>query len=822
MDKRRVKWRAQRLYFEGAMGTMLQRRGLAPGELPELWNLTHPEEIEAVHEGYLLAGCQVMKLNTFGANSLKFHGREGRPTVETVIMAAAGCARRVRERHHTDSLLALDIGPSGRMLQPLGDLPFEDAVDLFGEMVRAGVQAGADLILIETMNDAYETKAAVLAAKENSDLPVVVTNVYDERMKLMTGADPEAMVALLEGLRVDALGANCSLGPAQMKAVIRRISSAASIPVLAMPNAGLPRSENGQTVYDTGAEEYAECMEGLASAGALWLGGCCGTDPEYMRRTIERTRELPLSLPVPRHRSVVSSYSHAVTFGQAPVLIGERINPTGRPEFREALLHGQYEAILQEGIRQEDAGAQILDVNVGLPELDEGKTMEDVVFRLQSVTDCPLQIDTTDEAVMERALRIYNGKAMINSVNGKEYEMEKIFPLAAKYGGLVVALTIDEDGIPRTVEKRVAIAKKIMETARRYGIGSEDLIIDPLAMTVSADNASARVTLEAVARIRGELGLLTSLGISNISFGLPGRESVNSAFFTMALQAGLNAGIINPFSAQMMRAYRCYMALSGQDPHCSGWISYETEHPVTEEKRAVREPAPDAADPVSDGGNDRAQDALIKAIVRGLREQAEELTRERLRTEKPMDIVNDRIIPALDLVGRGFEEKTVFLPQLLVSAEAAKAAFGVIRQRMTEEAAESGAVSPAGKNTILLATVKGDIHDIGKNIVKVLLENYGYAVIDLGKDVAPEKIAETVVREHICLVGVSALMTTTVPSMEETIRLLKKRAPWCKIVAGGAVLTQEYADRIQADFYARDAMETVRIAERVFHVREEK
>ena len=776
------------LFFDGGTGTILQEQGLAAGELPETWNLTHPEEIVALHGGYLQAGCDIINTNTFGANALKYPDQ-----LQAVVEAAVAHAKAARRQSgREDAYIALDIGPTGRLLQPLGDLPFEQAVELFGEVVRIGAAAGADLVLIETMSDSYELKAAVLAAKENCDLPVLATVIFDEKGKLLTGGTVDSTVALLEGLRVDALGVNCGLGPEQMLPIIQRLTEVSSLPVIVNPNAGLPRSENGRTVFDIDADSFADWMARIAEMGVQVLGGCCGTTPAHIRQMIARCRQKPFLPPVPKERSVVSSFSQTVEIGGRPIIIGERINPTGKSKFKAALRENNIEYILSEGMMQEDSGADVLDVNVGLPEIDEPQMMAQVVTRLQSVIALPLQIDTSNTAAMERGMRLYNGKPMINSVSGKRESMEAVFPLVRKYGGVVVGLTLDENGIPDTTEERVRIAEKIYRTAAAYGIDKKDVVIDALAMTISSDSRSAQVTLETLRRIRDELGGHTILGVSNISFGLPQREIINAHFFTMAMQNGLSCAIINPNAEGMMRAYRAFLALTGQDAQCSGYIAaYGSQNTPA---------APLPADAVM---------PLGESIERGLRERAEQAARERLHSTPPLELVNTELIPALDRVGKGFEQGTVFLPQLLMSAEAAKAAFEVVKDAMR-------GVPQQQKGKMILATVKGDIHDIGKNIVKVLLENYGYQVLDLGKDVPPEVIVETALREDVPLVGLSALMTTTVVSMEQTIRLLREKKPDTKVVVGGAVLTQEYADSIGADCYARDAMATVHYADEIF------
>ena len=780
-----------RLYFDGGYGTNLQKAGLMPGELPEVWNLEKPEIITQLHHDYLEAGCDILKTNTFGANILKFTEIE----LEKIIFAAVENTKKaISESGFSDKYIALDIGPAGKLLKPLGDLEFEACVEIFAKTVRIGAKAGVDLILIETMNDSLETKAAVLASKENSTLPVFVTNAYDENMKLMTGASPEAMVALLEGLRVDALGVNCSLGPDKMLPVVKKLIENASIPVIVNPNAGLPVMKEGKTVFDVDAKSFAKSMVEIAKLGAGVLGGCCGTTPEYIKETKAETENLDFITNLKKDKTVVSSYTHTVEFGEKPILIGERINPTGKKLFKEALREKNFDYILKEGISQEEKGADILDVNVGLPEIDEKEVLTHTVKLLQGVTDLPLQIDTSNADAMASALRVYNGKPLINSVNGKKESMEEIFPLAAKYGGVVIALTLDESGIPETTEGRIKIAKKIIETAKEYGIDKKDLIFDPLAMTISSDSKSALTTLECLKELQ-KMGVKTSLGVSNVSFGLPKRSIINSTFFALALESGLNAAIMNPHSDEMMDVYYGFCALHNLDERCENYISYASSQ-VEEETVKVTEENPEKA--------------LVHAILKGLSEEAETNTKKLLESKEPLSVIDECIIPALDEMGSKFEKKLAFLPQLLMSAEAAKSAFDVIKASM---------LSIGGKRDkkykVILATVKGDIHDIGKNIVKVLLENYDFDVVDLGKDVPPELIVETARRENAKLIGLSALMTTTVPAMEETIKLSKKELPETKIVVGGAVLTQEYADMIGADKYAKDAMETVRYAESI-------
>ncbi len=770
-------------YCDGGAGTLLQSWGLKSGEKPETWNITNPEKIIEMHRLYLEAGANIITTCTFGANRLKFDN------LEEIVTAAVENAKTACEGYN-EAYVALDIGPTGKMLEPLGDLNFEDAVSIFSETIKIGARAGADLILIETINDSYEAKAAVLAAKESCDLPVFVTCVYDETHKLMTGADPAAMIAMLEGLGADAIGMNCSLGPRQMAEIVPEFAKYSSVPIIVNPNAGLPRSENGETVYDIDADEFSDIMCDIFNSGATIIGGCCGSTPEHIRKTVKKTKNLPFSLPEKKNNTLVSSYTHAVEIGKNPVIIGERINPTGKKRFKEALRENDIGYILNEGLAQNKKGVSILDVNVGLPEIDETAMMISVIKALQGVTDLPLQIDTVDPVAMEKAMRIYNGKALINSVSGKEESMKSVFPLIKKYGGAVIAVTLDENGIPSSAEERVKIAKKIISRAKEYGIDEKDIIVDPLAMAVSSDSESANVTLEAVKMLHN-MGIKTSLGVSNISFGLPSRADVNSVFYTMAMQCGLDCAIINPFSDEMMKAWHCFMALTGKDENCADYIEFA-----------------DKLSPVQAQTAAKSDISLDSCIISGLKEQAGTVATELLKSTSPMEIIDGMIIPALNTVGKGFEEKTVYLPQLLMSAQAAKEAFESIK-----------AAIPAGENKkgkVVIATVKGDVHDIGKNIVKVLLENYGYEVIDLGKDVAPEAIADAVKSSGAKLVGLSALMTTTVPAMEETIKLLKKHAPECKVMVGGAVMTEEYAAMIDADSYGSDAMASVRYAEKVY------
>lgn len=774
------------IYFDGGLGTMLQERGLQGGEYPETWNLTHPEELIAIHKAYLEAGCHVINANTFGANGLKFDN------VEEIITAGIQLAKEAKKQAgRMDAYVALDIGPTGKLLEPMGDLPFEKAVSYFAQMVKAGVKAGADLILIETMSDTYEAKAAVLAAKENSSLPVIVMMIFDENQRLLTGGSVESAVAMLEGLRVDALGINCGLGPKQMLPVVKRIREVSSLPIIVNPNAGLPVQVNGKTVYDLKADDFAQAMVKMAQIGVQGLGGCCGTTPEYIQKMIEAIKDIPCKPNTMKEQTWVTSYASAVQIGKKAVVIGERINPTGKKRFQQALRNKEFDYILSQALEQEEAGAQILDVNVGLPDIDEADMMKETVVRLQNVCALPLQIDTGNLEALENALRLYNGKPMVNSVNGKLDSMESVFPLIQKYGAVVVGLCLDESGIPSTSKERLVIAQKIVKKAQEYGIQKKDIVIDGLAMTISSQSDGALVTLDTLQKVKEELNVSTILGVSNISFGLPQREIINSYFLSMALQSGLSCAMINPNNEMMKKAFDASMALMNQDAQCMHYISSYSKQ--VEEKKS-----------------ENPEISLSFAIQKGIQDRVKEITTSLLETKEPLGIIDEELIPALDLVGKGFEQGTVFLPQLLMSAEAAKASFEVLKEKMEQNQSLS-------KGKIILATVQGDIHDIGKNIVKVLLENYGYEVLDLGKDVAPEVIVKTAISEEVKLVGLSALMTTTVKSMEKTIELLHKEKPDTFVVVGGAVLNQEYADQIHADHYAKDAMATVRYAEQILN-----
>ncbi len=776
------------MLFDGGMGTLLQQKGLTPGELPERWNVQKGEIIIQIHTDYFNAGSNVVTANTFGASALKFNDQELEQIIKSAIKNAKEAAKLSTNKN--EKFVALDIGPLGRLIKPLGDLEFEKAVEIFAKTVKLGKKYGADLIIIETMNDSYETKAAVLAAKENSNLPIVVTNAYGEDKKLMTGATAKTMAIMLSSLGVDMIGANCSLGPKELYPVMEELLKYSTVPVVFQPNAGLPTVKNGKTVFNITDNEFADSVCALIEKGVRGVGGCCGTTPEYIRKLkakINDKKPLPITK---KNYTAVTSYLDAVFFGNKPLLIGERINPTGKKRFKEALKNNEIDYILNEGVLQQEKGVHILDVNVGLPEIDEKEMLTLTIKELQAVTDLPLQIDTSDPIALEEAMRIYNGKPLINSVNGKKESMDAVFPLIKKYGGTLIALTLDENGIPQTAEQRVEIAKKILKEARKYGISKNDIVFDTLALTVSSEKDAAKETLKALKIIKETCGCHTSLGVSNVSFGLPNRDIINSAFFALALENGLSAAIMNPFSKEMMNTYYAFNLLKGQDENCEEYIKNCGEVKVQEVAA------------------DKGQMTLKTAIIKGFKDKAGEITKELIKSENPLDIVNFKIIPALNEVGIAYEEKRAYLPSLLISAEAAKSAFEVIKASIKSENNEN-------KGKIVIATVKGDIHDIGKNILKLLLENYGFSVVDLGKDVAPEKVLEAVIEHKAKIVGLSALMTTTVPFMEETVKLIHKNVKDCVVMVGGAVLTQEYADKIGADKYAKDALEGVRYAESI-------
>ncbi len=778
------------IFYDGATGTYLQEHGLKAGALPELMNIDFPQTLIEMHKGFIEAGSDVILTNTFGANSLKFETDH----LRTIISAAVQNARTAIEQSGKEVYISYDIGPTGKLLKPMGDLDFERAYNIFKEQVLIAVENGVDMFTIETMTDLYEVKAAILAVKENSSLALFVTTSYDTDGKLLTGADAKTVVATIEALGVDVLGINCGMGPYQVEPIVEQILAYSSIPVMVKPNAGLPRVENGKQVYDIDEAQFAAKMFEICQKGARVLGGCCGTTSEHIRQMYKLCKDFAVQPIEPKHHTIVTSYAKSVELTNDPVIIGERINPTGKSKFKQALKDGNIDYILGEGITQQEAGAHILDVNVGLPDIVEDEMMRRVIFEIQSIITLPLQIDTSDIKTLEAGLRIYNGKAMINSVNGKAQSMEAVFPLVKKYGGVLVGLTLDESGIPDTAQKRFDIAKKIVDTAAKYGISKKDIVIDPLAMTISSDKQGANVTLAALRIIREQLGVNTILGVSNISFGLPFRENINSNFFTLAMHSGLTSAIINPSSKAMMNAYYSYRAIVGLDDNCLTYI----------EKNSNVEVAPTVAATNKDL-------SLGYIVERGLKEQAHAKTLEMLEAKSPLEVIDQDLMPALDNVGLGFEKGTLFLPQLLMSAETAKVSFEVVKECIAKEGGDQDK-----KGTIILATVKGDIHDIGKNIVKVILENYGYEIIDLGKDVDPVLIVDTIKKHDVKLVGLSALMTTTVVSMEQTIELIHKENLDTRVMVGGAVLTEDYAKTIGSDQYCKDALASANYAGSVF------
>ena len=773
-------------FLDGAMGTMLQREGLLPGELPELLALTNPGLLTDIHRQYVQAGTEIVCANTFGANRRKL--QKLGVTVEEVVMASIAAAKKACEgtsaRIAPGARVALDVGPLGELLEPLGTLPFEAAVDMFAEIVRAGVKAGADCIVIETMTDLQEARAALIAAKENSDLPVLVTMSFDESGRTFTGCTAASMAATLTGLGADAIGVNCSLGPAQLLPVLREICATTHLPVIAKPNAGLPDPVNGH--YDVAPAEFAAAMAEAVAAGVSVIGGCCGTNPDYIRALHERVKDMTPGDREIRRTSMVCTATKAVTIDGVRV-IGERINPTGKKRFQQALLAGDMDYIVDMAIQQEDAGADILDVNVGYPGVDEAGMLPLVVRKLQEATNLPLMLDSTNPDALEAGLRVYCGKAAVNSVNGDEKVLARILPIVKKYGAAVVGLTLDETGLPRTADERIAIAKRILAAAEEHGIPRENLWIDCLTLTVSAQQDQARATLDAVRRVTEELRLPTVLGVSNISFGLPNRPLMARTFLTQAMAAGLTLPIINPNLTDMMDAIAAHHVLSGEDAGCRVYVD-----------RFANAAAPAAA-PAAPSAM-----TLEEAIVRGLKGDASRLAREAIASSTGLELVENVLIPALDKVGADYEAGHAFLPQLLSAAQAAQAVFAVIQESMGEGDA-------IRKGKVIIATVKGDIHDIGKNIVKTVMSNYGYQIIDLGRDVPSETIVEATLREDVRLVGLSALMTTTLPAMEETVRQLNKLPHPPAMMLGGAVVTPDYAERLGCH-YARDAKASVEIA----------
>lgn len=777
------------LIFDGAMGTMLQNHGLKTGGIPEMLNLTSIEVIGKIHREYLDAGADVISTNTFGANRFKAE----RPLSE-LITPAVRMAKQAASAY-VDRYTALDIGPCGRVLQPTGDLPFAEAVEVFAEVVRCGRDAGADLILLETFTDLYELKAAILAVKENSDLPVLASMSFEESGYSFFGTSIESMVLTLEGLGVDALGVNCSLGPRQLAAMVEKILALSSIPVIVQPNAGLPVMENDCSRYDITPTEFAEYSLSFARQGVRIIGGCCGTSPEYIAGVKALTANVAPVVPqiAPgKKKTAICSPSKVVSFGGDVVIIGERLNPTGKKTLQAALRAGDTNYLLREAIKQQEQGAHVLDLNVGLPDIDESAVLAKTVSELQGIIDLPLQLDSSNAAALEAAARIYNGKPLINSVNGTKESLETVLPIVKKYGAAVLGLTLDGRGIPETAEERLAIAQRIVEVAESYGISRSDVLIDCLVMTASAQQKQAMETLRAVRMIKEELGLKTVLGVSNVSFGLPERPLINRTMLAMALTQGLDAPIMNPGDAGMAGTVAAFRVLTACDADSADYIErYKMDGTDARPVQTMEE-----------------KPTLTYSVAHGLKAEAEEAAKQLITLKAPLDIIENEIIPALDAVGRDYETQKIFLPQLIKSAEAAKSAFEVLRAALFQDAE----TTPSTCKKIVIATVHGDIHDIGKNIVKVIMENYNFDVIDLGRDVPPERVVEAAVASGACIVGLSALMTTTVASMRETIELLRQRCPEVKIIVGGAVLTASLAAHIGADYFARDAMETVRIA----------
>lgn len=774
--------------LDGAMGTMLQKSGLQPGASPELLSITNTELIESIHRAYINSGADIVYANTFGANPLKLAG-SGYSTAE-VIDASIRAAKNACKG--SGAAVALDIGPLGELLEPSGTLSFESAYELFREVVLAGVSVGADLVVLETMTDLYEVKAGVLAVRENSSLPLFVSMSFEENGRTFTGCSIESMAATLDGLGVDALGINCSLGPREIYPLAKRLCECSEKPIFVKPNAGLPNPADNS--YDIDASAFSSIMNEYHELGICMAGGCCGTTPEYIAAISELfKKQTPIKRSIKR-QSVVCTPTRTVTMERVAV-IGERINPTGKKRFKQALAENNLDYILAQAVEQADAGADILDVNVGMPGIDEVSMLTNVVKKIQSVTDLPLQIDSSNPLAVESALRVYNGKAIVNSVNGEQAVLDKLLPIVKKYGASVVALTLDENGIPNTAHERVEIARRILAEAEKHGIAKENVFVDCLTLTASAQQAEVAETLEALRTVKHSLGLKTVLGVSNISFGLPNRGLINSTFLSLALGAGLDLPIINPNSDAMMNVISAYRVLANIDAGSEEYIKRFEMHQPSAKTSA----SPDSSH------------SLQEAVQKGLADEAHELCKSALEKSEPLDVVNNQLIPALDAVGTAFESGKLFLPQLLSAANAAQSAFEAVKTKIAESG-EKG----VSRGKIVLATVKGDIHDIGKNIVKVILENYGYTVIDLGRDVAIETVVETAKRENVPLVGLSALMTTTLDSMEKTISAIRKAGLSCKVMVGGAVLTESYAMKIGADYYAKDAKRSADIAKEVF------
>lgn len=773
---------SDRFYItDGAMGTALQKAGLKTGALPESFNSENPDAVLSIHKSYVAAGANIITTNTFGANRLKMNSDEA---VEQAITNGVAIAKQSGAEH-----VALDIGPTGALLEPMGSLSFDEAYDIFASQVKAGAKAGADLVIIETMSDLLEIKAAVLAVKENSSLPIIATMTFDSDGRTFLGTDPVTAAVSLSSYGVDALGVNCSLGPDELAPVVEKMLGYSLVPVAVQPNAGLPTIENGETVYKVTPDDFAHSCKKMIDMGVQIIGGCCGTTPEHIKAVADMLKnEAPVKRDIKPYTAVTSARKTVFLNGENSAVIGERINPTGKKKLKEALRNKDYDYVINEAVTQQECGADVLDVNAGLPEIDEAETLKDLIKEIQAVSSLPLQIDSSDPIAVEQAVRIYNGKPIINSVNGSEESMSSILPIVKKYGTAVVALTLDENGIPLTAEERVAVAKKIVNKASEYGISKEDILVDCLVLTVSTNQSMVKETIKAVNLVKKELGVKTVLGVSNVSFGMPNREAINAAFLAEALGAGLDMPILNPLSAKYREIISAHKVINNEDISGASFIAQfgnVENSPV----------------------NESAQLDLKSIIISGRKALAAQATEELLKTENPIDIINNFFIPALDVVGENFEKGSMFLPQLMASAQAVKNGFDTIKAFMGETAPTKG--------KIVLATVKGDIHDIGKNIVKMLLENYGYNVIDLGKDVDPQAVVDTVIKEEVKLVGLSALMTTTVKSMADTIEALKQAGAVCKVMVGGAVLNKEYAQMVGADYYVSDATESAKVAAKI-------
>ncbi|AJD29873.1 MULTISPECIES: homocysteine S-methyltransferase family protein [Clostridium] len=778
------------LVFDGAMGTMLQKLGLKISDLPEELNVLESEKIINIHRKYVDAGAKVITTNTFGANEIKL--KQSEFSVERIIDKAIDNVKKARG--NKEVLIALDIGPIGQLLEPMGTLKFEEAYEIFKRQVTQGQKSGADIILIETMTDLYEAKAAILAAKENTNLPVFCTMTFEKNKRTFTGCTPVSMVLTLEGLGVDALGVNCSLGPNELEDIVDEIIKYSSVPIMVQPNAGLPTVKDGKTIYNIKPKEFAAFQRSIVEKGVRIVGGCCGTTDEFIREIVYSLKDVQVKKLKEKNICGVCSSTKAVLIDGVKI-IGERINPTGKKLFKEALRNNDIDYILKEAIGQVESGADILDVNVGLPEIDEEETMKKVIKEIQSIIDTPLQIDSNNSKVIEKALRVYNGKAIVNSVNGEDKVLDNVLPLIKKYGAAVVALTLDDKGIPKKAEERLKIAEKIVNKALDYGIKREDIFIDCLVLTASAQQEDVRETLKAVTLVKEKLKVKTILGVSNISFGLPNRELINKTFLAMSLQSGLDLPILNPNNKEMINIINAFKVLNNQDIGAANYIEmYANE---TSNSKEVK--------------TQKSNLNLKEIVIKGIKEEAYSKTKELLKDRAELSIINEELIPALDEVGEKYEKGIIFLPQLIQSAETVKKAFAAIKEKLREDNSPK-----INKGKILMATVKGDIHDIGKNIVKVILENYGFDIIDLGKDVEVERIVEEVKKNNIKLVGLSALMTTTVNSMKDTIKALKDSGIDCKTFVGGAVLNEEYAEMINADYYAKDAKEAVDIAKRFF------